>query len=166
MTMGDRIAVMSDGVLQQVGPPPELYERPVNKFVAAFIGSPAMNFATVHADQGKLKMGSHLLHLTGRREKIANERHGKQLEIGFRPEDLEVANGSGDGAVRFPAKVDVVEYLGNQELLHAQVEGNEIVALVSSDRKVQVGDNVEFTIPSDKLHLFDPETEESLVPTG
>jgi multiple sugar transport system ATP-binding protein len=166
MTMGDRIAVMSDGVLQQVGPPPELYEHPVNKFVAAFIGSPAMNFATVHADQGKLKMGSHLLHLTGRREKIANERHGKQLEIGFRPEDLEVANGSGDGAVRFPAKVDVVEYMGNQELLHAQVEGNEIVALVDSDRKVQVGDNVEFTIPSDKLHLFDPETEESLVPTG
>jgi multiple sugar transport system ATP-binding protein len=166
MTMGDRIAVMSDGVLQQVGPPPELYEHPVNKFVAAFIGSPAMNFATVHADQGKLKMGSHLLQLTGRREKIANERHGKQLEIGFRPEDLEVANGSGDGAVRFPAKVDVVEYMGNQELLHAQVEGNEIVALVDSDRKVQVGDNVEFTIPSDKLHLFDPETEESLVPTG
>ena len=65
MTMGDRIAVMSDGVLQQVGPPPELYERPVNKFVAAFIGSPAMNFATVNADQGKLKMGSHLLHLSG-----------------------------------------------------------------------------------------------------
>ena len=166
MTMGDRIAVMSDGVLQQVGPPPELYLRPVNKFVAAFIGSPAMNFATVHADQGKLKMGSHLLHLTGRREKIANERHGKQLEIGFRPEDLEVANGSGDGAVRFPAKVDVVEYLGNQELLHAQVEGNEIVALVDSDRNVQVGENVEFTILSDKLHLFDPETEESLVSTG
>src|SRR5512132_3446492 len=166
MTMGDRIAVMSDGVLQQVGPPPELYLRPVNKFVAAFIGSPAMNFATVHADQGKLKMGSHLLHLTGRREKVANERHGKQLEIGFRPEDLEIANGGGDGAVRIPAKVDVVEYMGNQELLHAQVEGNEIVALVDSDRKVQVGDNVEFTIPSDKLHLFDPETEESLVPTG
>jgi multiple sugar transport system ATP-binding protein len=166
MTMGDRIAVMSDGLLQQVGPPPELYEHPVNKFVAAFIGSPAMNFATVHADQGKLKMGNHLLHLTGRREKIATERHGKQLEIGFRPEDLEVANGTGDGAVRFPAKVDVVEYLGNQELLHADAEGNEIVALVSSARNVNVGDSIEFTIPSDKLHLFDPETEESLVPTN
>src|SRR5213075_2553609 len=58
MTMGDRIAVMRDGILQQVGPPPELYEHPVNKFVAAFIGSPAMNFATVHADQGRLKMGN------------------------------------------------------------------------------------------------------------
>jgi multiple sugar transport system ATP-binding protein len=166
MTMGDRIAVMSDGILQQVGPPPELYETPVNKFVAAFIGSPAMNFATVHADQGNLKLGNQVLTLSGRREKIANERHGKQLEIGFRPEDLEIANGSGDGAVRFPAKVDVVEYLGNQELLHADAEGNEIVALVSSDQKVKVGDNVEFTIPNEKLHLFDPETEESLVSTN
>jgi multiple sugar transport system ATP-binding protein len=166
MTMGDRIAVMSEGVLQQVGPPPELYMHPVNKFVAAFIGSPAMNFATVHADQGKLKMGNHLLHLTGSRAKIAQDRHGHQLEIGFRPEDLEIANGTGDGAVRFPAKIEVVEYLGNQELLHADAEGNEVLALVSSDRKVQIGDNVEFTIPTEKLHLFDPETEESLVPTS
>jgi ABC-type sugar transport system ATPase subunit len=68
--------------------------------------------------------------------------------------------------VRFPAKVDVVEYLGNQELLHAKTDGNEIVALVDSDRKVQVGDNVEFTLLNDKLHLFDPDTEESLVPTN
>jgi multiple sugar transport system ATP-binding protein len=166
MTMGDRIAVMSEGVLQQVGPPPELYMHPVNKFVAAFIGSPAMNFATVHADRGKLKMGNHLLHLTGSRAKVAQDRHGRQLEIGFRPEDLEIANGTGDGAVRFPAKIEVVEYLGNQELLHADAEGNEVIALVSSDRKVQIGDNVEFTIPTEKLHLFDPETEESLVPTS
>jgi multiple sugar transport system ATP-binding protein len=166
MTMGDRIAVMRDGILQQVGPPPELYEHPVNKFVAAFIGSPAMNFATVHADQGKLKLGEQLLNLSGSRAKLAEQRHGKELEIGFRPEDLEIANGSADGAVSFPAKVDVVEYLGNQELLHADAEGNDIVALVSSERKVKVGDKVEFTIPNDKLHLFDPETEESLVPTG
>jgi multiple sugar transport system ATP-binding protein len=165
MTMGDRIAVMSDGVLQQVGPPPELYERPVNKFVAAFIGSPAMNFATVQAADGKLKLGNQLLHLSGSRAKIAAQRQGKELEIGFRPEDLEIANGAGDSAVRFPAKIDVVEYLGNQELLHADAEGNEIVALVSSDEKVKAGDNVEFTIANDKLHLFDTETEESLVST-
>ena len=166
MTMGDRIAVMNEGVLQQVGTPPELYMRPVNKFVAAFIGSPAMNFANVHADQGKLKMGSNLLQLTGSRAKVAQERHGRQLEIGFRPEDLEIANGAGDGAVRFPAKVDVVEYLGNQELLHADAEGNEVVALVSSDMNVKAGDKVEFTIATEKLHLFDPETDESLVSTN
>jgi multiple sugar transport system ATP-binding protein len=166
MTMGDRIAVMRDGILQQVGPPPELYTRPVNKFVAAFIGSPAMNFAMVRAEDGTLKLGSARLELTGRHAKAASERKGRDLEIGFRPEDLEIANGTGDGVVRFPAKVDVVEYLGNQELLHADAEGNDIVALVPSDKQVKVGDNVEFTIPTEKLHLFDPETEESLVSTG
>jgi len=166
MTMGDRIAVMRDGILQQVGPPPELYTQPVNKFVAAFIGSPAMNFAMVHADDGMLKMGSANLDLSGARAKAASERKGKKLEIGFRPEDLEIANGTGGTGVRFPAKVEVVEYLGNQELLHADAEGNDIVALVPSDKKVKVGDNVEFTIPTEKLHLFDPETEESLVSTN
>jgi multiple sugar transport system ATP-binding protein len=166
MTMGDRIAVMRDGILQQVGPPPELYERPVNKFVAAFIGSPAMNFAMARAEDGTLKLGRATLNLTGRHAKAASERKGRDLEIGFRPEDLEIANGTGDRGVRFPAKVEVVEYLGNQELLHADAEGNEIVALVPSDRQVKVGDNVEFTIPTEKLHLFDPETEESLVATS
>ena len=166
MTMGDRIAVMREGILQQVGPPPELYTRPVNKFVAAFIGSPAMNFATVHADDGKLKLGSHELHLTGARAKVAAERKGRQLEIGFRPEDMEIANGTGDSSVRFPVKVDVVEYLGNQDLLHAQTEGHEILALVPSAKKVQVGDKVELTISTEKLHMFDPETEESLVSTN
>ncbi|HJQ49389.1 MAG TPA: ATP-binding cassette domain-containing protein, partial [Gaiellaceae bacterium] len=71
MTMGDRIAVMRDGILQQVGPPPELYLSPVNKFVAAFIGSPAMNFAMAHAEDGTLKLGNARLELTGQRAKVA-----------------------------------------------------------------------------------------------
>ena len=166
MTMGDRIAVMRDGLLQQVGPPPELYMHPVNKFVAAFIGSPAMNFAMARAEDGALKLGNTTLDLTGRHAKAAAQRKGRDLEIGFRPEDLEIANGTGDGGVRFPAKVEVVEYLGNQELLHVDAEGNDVVALVSSDKKVKVGDNVEFTIATERLHLFDPETEESLVSTN
>jgi len=166
MTMGDRIAVMRDGLLQQVGPPPELYMQPVNKFVAAFIGSPAMNFAMARAEDGALKLGNTTLDLTGRHAKAAAQRKGRDLEIGFRPEDLEIANGTGDGGVRFPAKVEVVEYLGNQELLHVDAEGNDVVALVSSDKKVKVGDNVEFTIATERLHLFDPETEESLVSTN
>jgi multiple sugar transport system ATP-binding protein len=162
MTMGDRIAVMRDGLLQQVGTPPQLYTSPVNVFVAAFIGSPAMNFATVRAEDGKLKLGSANLELTGRPASAAAERKGKDLLIGFRPEDLEIAGAAGDGGTRLPAKIEVVEYLGNQELLHADCEGTEVVALVSSDRQVKVGDRVEFTIPLSKLHLFDPETEESL----
>ncbi|TMK35338.1 MAG: sn-glycerol-3-phosphate ABC transporter ATP-binding protein UgpC [Actinobacteria bacterium] len=142
MTMGERIAVMSNGVLQQVGAPPQLYDHPVNVFVAAFIGSPAMNFATA---------------------KAAQQRRGKDLLIGFRPEDLQLNGQPGPGAVRLPAKVDVVEYLGHEELLHAQAEGQEIVALVPSDKKVRVGDEVQFAIPCEKLHVFDPETEENLV---
>jgi multiple sugar transport system ATP-binding protein len=164
MTMGDRIAVMKDGVLQQVGTPPQLYLSPVNVFVAAFIGSPAMNFATVRADDGKLRLGSAVLELSGRPASAAAERKGQDLLIGFRPEDLEIANGGpADGAVRMPAKVEVVEYLGNQELLHADCEGNEIVALVPAERDVKVGERIEFAIPTGKLHLFDPETEETLV---
>jgi multiple sugar transport system ATP-binding protein len=164
MTMGDRIAVMRDGYLQQVGSPPELYTRPVNKFVAGFIGSPAMNFATARAEDGALKLGSATLELIGERAKAAEQRKGKDLEIGFRPEDLQLANGDAPAsAVRLPAKVEVVEYLGNQELLHTDAEGTQIVALVPSEKKVQVGDNVEFALPQEKLHLFDPETEESLV---
>jgi multiple sugar transport system ATP-binding protein len=162
MTMGDRIAVMRDGILQQVGTPPQLYTSPVNVFVAAFIGSPSMNFATVRADDGKLKLGNAELHLSGRAATAASERKGKDLLIGFRPEDLQIANGNVDG-VRVPAKIDVVEYLGNQELLHADAEGNEIVALVDSDKGVKAGDQVEFAIASGKLHLFDPETEEALL---
>jgi multiple sugar transport system ATP-binding protein len=162
--MGDRIAVMRVGILQQVGTPPQLYTSPVNVFVAAFIGSPAMNFATVRAEDGKLKLGSASLELSGRAARAAEERKGKDLLIGFRPEDLEIANGSAlDGAVRMPAKIEVVEYLGNQELLHADAEGNEVIALVPSERDVKVGQRVEFTIPSAKLHLFDPQTEETIV---
>jgi multiple sugar transport system ATP-binding protein len=164
MTMGDRIAVLNAGVLQQIGTPPQLYTSPVNVFVAAFIGSPAMNFATARADQGKLKLGNAELHLSGRHAQAATDRKGQDLLIGFRPEDMQLPNGQAPSdAVRLPAKIDVVEYLGNQELLHAETEGNEVVALVPSDKKVQVGDRVEFLIDTSRLHLFDPETEETLV---
>jgi multiple sugar transport system ATP-binding protein len=162
MTMGDRIAVMNLGVLQQIGSPPELYESPVNVFVAAFIGSPAMNFATAHADDGHLKLGGTKLELTGRAAKAADQNRGRDLLIGFRPEDLELNGHPGSSAVKIPANIDVVEYLGHEELIHAQSEGHEIVALVPSEKKVQAGDEVEFAIHVDKLHVFDPETELNL----
>jgi multiple sugar transport system ATP-binding protein len=162
MTMGDRIAVMNHGMLQQIGSPPELYDNPVNRFVAAFIGSPAMNFATAKAGEGHLTLGGTTLHLTGRAAKAAEQNRGRDLMIGFRPEDLELNGQPGSGAVQIPAQIDVVEYLGHEELIHAQSEGHEIVALVPSDKKVQAGEEVRFAIAVDKLHVFDPETELSL----
>jgi multiple sugar transport system ATP-binding protein len=166
MTMGDRIAVMNHGVLQQIGTPPELYDNPVNVFVAAFIGSPAMNFATAKADDGKLVLGGTTLHLSGEAAKAAAQNRGRDLLIGFRPEDL-VLNGDGRADdVHIPAQIDVVEYLGHEELIHAQSEGHEIVALVPSEQKVQAGQEVKFAIQVDKLHVFDPETELNLTARG
>lgn len=161
--MGDRIAVMSQGVLQQIGTPPELYDNPVNVFVAAFIGSPAMNFATAKAENGNFTLGGTRLELTGRPGQIAHEHKGRDLLLGFRPEDLELDGAEGSGTVKIPAKVDVVEYMGHEELIHAVAEGHEIIALVPSDKKVRAGDEVHFAIPSERLHVFDPETEHNLV---
>jgi len=163
MTMGDRIAVMNLGVLQQVGAPPELYDNPVNIFVAAFIGSPAMNFATAKAHDGHLELGGTRLELTGRPAKAAAQNKGRDLLIGFRPEDMELnGHDPGSHAVSLPARIDVVEYLGHEELIHGEAEGHEIVALVPSDKKVQPGEEVQFAIHVDKLHVFDPDTELSL----
>jgi multiple sugar transport system ATP-binding protein len=165
MTMGDRIAVMKDGILQQVGTPQELYDGPVNVFVAGFIGSPAMNFATVKATEGEdLMLGSAKLVLAGKAATaVAARPKGADLMIGFRPEHLDVVSNGRADVVKIPARVDVVEYLGNEELIHAQAEGNEIVALIPSDRQVKPGQQIELGVPLDKLHVFDPETEQSLV---
>ena len=165
MTMGDRIAVMRDGLLQQVGSPQDLYDHPQNIFVAGFIGSPSMNFATAKATEGQeLMLGNARLDLTGQPAKAAAARpKGTDLLIGFRPEHLELANGQASDAVKFPAKIDVVEYLGNEVLIHAQAEGHEIVALLPSEKEPKVGDQVDLAVPMDKLHIFDPESEKTLV---
>jgi multiple sugar transport system ATP-binding protein len=163
MTMGDRIAVMRNGVLQQVGNPQSLYEQPRNVFVAAFIGSPAMNFATARVDGGALVLGETKLELTGQAARaLASRPSGSSLVVGFRPEHMTLADGDVPAAVRIPARVDVVEYLGHEELIHAQTDGTEIVALSEPHPSLRAGAAVEFAVPVDRLHLFDPETEERL----
>lgn len=162
--MGDRIAVMKDGLLLQVGTPEELYTHPANLFVAGFIGSPAMNFVTVTTAGGELMMGQTRLSLGGEPARVvAAQIPGKSLTIGFRPEHLKLANGTTDSVMRFPAEVDVVEYLGNEELIHARAEGNDIVALLPSDRKVKAGEQVELAVPLDRLYVFDPTSEKALI---
>ncbi len=122
-----------------------------------------MNFARARRDNGDVVLGTVKLDAAGPVAKAMDERDS-DVVVGFRPEDLELTNGAGpqDDAVQIPARVDVVEYLGNLELLHADADGTEILALVPSEKRCAPGDNVAFTIPSKKLHLFDPETEERL----
>ncbi len=165
MTMGQRIAVMSQAKLQQVGSPQELYDRPNNKFVAGFIGSPAMNFIPVTLDGSgegaTLKAeGIEIPVAPAFREGI-QAASGRDFIVGVRPEHWDVVP-TGTQTAGVQARADVVEYLGNEELLHIQVAGQDLVAIVSSERRVRPGDIVTLHIPLDKMHLFDAETELSV----
>ncbi|MEA2676116.1 MAG: multiple sugar transport system ATP-binding protein [Chloroflexota bacterium] len=159
MTMGDRIAVMNFGVLQQVGPPQELYQHPVNKFVAGFIGSPAMNFVTVTptTEGGSLKLAGEGIELpVPDGLKSAVESAAAELTAGVRPEHFQIVNGAAPGAgASVRATCDVVEFLGNQELLHVRVGEYDLVALVDAEHRIRPGDVVELFVPIDKIRLFD-----------
>ena len=166
MTMGQRIAVMSRAQLQQVGPPQELYDNPRNKFVAGFIGSPSMNFIPVElrnagTDGATLEASGVTLKLPGAFAEPLRAAGGNSFILGFRPEHLDVAD-TGVGAATVQAQADVVEYLGNEELLHIQVAGTDVVAVVSADRRVRPGDIVTLYIPYDKIHMFDASNEAAL----
>jgi multiple sugar transport system ATP-binding protein len=164
MTMGDRIAVMNTGVLQQVGPPQELYEHPINKFVAGFIGSPAMNFLnlTVERQDGRLNVRDANLSLpVPDRLRPAVESSGGALTAGIRPEHFEIGD-SRPGDVSLRATVDVVEFLGNEELLHARIGEHDIVAIVGAVHRIRPGDDIELNVPAEKIHLFDQTEGHSL----
>ena len=165
MTMGQRIAVMSQAKLQQVGPPQELYDHPINKFVAGFIGSPAMNFIPVTLDGtgegARLKGAGIELPLPAAFREGVGATTGRDFIVGVRPEHLDVAEVPGEYATT-QSKADVVEYLGNEELLHIEVAGVDIVAIVSSERGVRPGDVVTLHFPLEKIHLFDAATELSV----
>jgi multiple sugar transport system ATP-binding protein len=156
MTMGERISVMSMGLLQQVGTPQDLYDNPKNKFVAGFIGSPSMNFVDIPVGTGDLTVGNFTFPVPARfADSIKTA--GRTVTAGFRPEHLEL----GDVAAPFgtiQGTADVVEYLGNEELLHVTVGKEEIVAIVDSSHRVRPGDVVNLHLPVDKLHLFNAET--------
>jgi multiple sugar transport system ATP-binding protein len=164
MTMGDRIAVMRDGVLQQVGTPKMLYEAPANRFVAGFIGSPAMNFLTgrvkVEGDKVALALDGLEIALSGRAATLARTRGvDSEVVLGMRPEHFDAAASAAEGTISVPATVEVVEFLGNEELIHANVAGNDVVALVPSARGVAVGDKVTLVIADSVVHAFDPASD-------
>jgi ABC-type sugar transport system ATPase subunit len=137
MTMGDRIAVMSGGVIKQLGTPKEVYESPQNVFVAGFIGSPAMNLVPAPVvDAG-----------------------GSRVVAGFRPEHVTVANGAGDAA-RFSGRIDSIEYLGEEQLVHLVAGEQLVVAKLPTATALSEGETREFAVPRGRLYLFDAETEE------
>lgn len=163
MTLGDRVVVMRDGWVQQVGEPLELYNAPANRFVAGFIGSPAMNFAnvTVQGEGDELWLGNSGLRLKVPERNVAGLRNyvGQQVTVGVRPEDLRVAN-SGDAAgYCFDAVVEVVEQLGSEILLDVSVGPDTMAAAVEPTLKTKVHEKLRLAVNPDRLHFFDIETE-------
>jgi ABC-type sugar transport system ATPase subunit len=160
MTMGTRIAVMDKGELQQVGAPQDLYDNPRKLFVAGFIGSPAMNFVNVDRDGDAVKGDGVSLPIPTRYRGGLDGT--SKLVAGFRPEHLELGDLPNAATIR--AKADVVEFLGDEELLHVTVQGHEgdVVAVVGSENRVKPGDVLDLKLPLEKLHLFDQATGDSL----
>ena len=160
LTMGDRICVLKDGILQQVGSPRELYERPDNVFVAGFIGSPAMNLFAADLTDSGVKFGETLIPLP---RDVVSGASGKQVTIGVRPEDLEVSSTKGDG---LPVTVDLVEELGADGYLygHADVNGRrtDIVARVDGRTHPDVNDLVYLHPAQNHTHVFDVESGKRL----
>ena len=191
MTLGDRVAVMRSGVLQQVGPPGELYNNPANLFVAGFIGSPSMNFmpGELHGDTVKTPLGDVPID-DETRPKSSGGGEGGSVIVGIRPEAFEDASMVGDDVrgrgITFKAKIDLVESLGAEEYAYFEVEGmevqseelgelaadsgshevssaqNQVVARLDPVSQVRKGEEAELWLDASKLHFFDLDSGRNL----
>jgi len=162
MTLGDRVVVMRDGRIQQVGTPLAVYARPVNRFVAGFIGAPAMNFVEVEVGASARVTAPDLdLVVSEPVSRGLDSYRGRKAILGMRPEHLVLGDG---GAGRsFEAVVEVVEQLGSEILLEAKLGATRItVARVPAEAPISAGDRVRLSVPPGRLHFFDPATDEAI----
>jgi multiple sugar transport system ATP-binding protein len=166
MTLGDRVVVMKDGWVQQVGEPLELYNTPANKFVAGFIGSPAMNFAAVTVTEVN---GALHAENKGLRIKLPDEvaqrvrsQASREITLGVRPEDLTVATAADPADLCFEGAIEVIEQLGSEIILDMKVGDGMMVASVEPTVKVKVHDKLRLAMRPSRLHVFDAKTEAAI----
>lgn len=156
MTMADRIVVMKDGLVMQVGTPYELYFNPANEFVAGFIGEPPMNLKKVEIKNNAVVVSKGVsFPLTGALSKLAAY-EGKQVTLGFRPEATKL--GELSDAVTFKAMPTLTEMLGDTVNVYATVGDKDVILKVSPYDDVQVGKEITFSIPNEQLYFFDAES--------
>ena len=170
MTLADRIVIMRDGRIVQVGPPMEVYERPVDRFVAGFIGAPQMNFlpGRVVARGAGLAFAlpdGNLLPLPPERDTAYAPYRDRPMELGIRPETLHVGELQGEDAAPFEAVIDVVEPMGNEGLAFFRVDGVEVAATCDPYLRRDQGETVRLTADMTRVHLIDVETG-LVVPPG
>ena len=155
LTLGDRLAVLRDGALQQVGTPDDVYRRPANRFVATFIGSPPMNILPATIDDAGLRAGPFTTSVPRVRE-ISGQR---RLELGIRPEHVRVMT-HGDGA---PLRVEIVEPAGNRTYLYLSAGNDTVVAEVDADVRPPVGSTVRVALHERWAYVFDADNGTTLV---
>jgi len=154
MTMGDRIAIMNGGILQQVGTPGDVYDHPANLFVAGFIGNPTMNFVPASISNGSAKA-------SGFEVTLPKPLQAGKGTLGFRPEA--VTDKVVPGGPEMDMKVDVVERLGSDQFLYGTVGGDQLTARVDPRINVVPGDRIKLGLDTRNLHFFDAETELALL---
>ena len=159
--MGDRIVVMKEGVIQQVGPPLTLYNTPVNLFVAGFIGSPAMNFIPCRLfeenSRFRIDTGDFQIPLPNSMAPNLMSTKGKDLIFGIRPEDIYEKGAEHDISLGNPAihaEVNVVEPLGREISLNVSIGENSMTALLSADTEVRPHQDIDLILNLEKAHLF------------
>ncbi|WP_277976294.1 ABC transporter ATP-binding protein [Pantoea endophytica] len=158
MTLADRIVVLNNGVIQQVGTPLELYDTPANKFVASFIGSPSMNFINgVITAQGVRIGDSAQLPLNPR---WSQHQVGRAVIYGIRPENVSIAEAGGMNAL--PLEVSLVEPTGLSELIHGSLLGHDIMLFTTQRSGAQAGDILPVTVDADRAMLFDADSQKRL----
>jgi multiple sugar transport system ATP-binding protein len=170
MTMGDRIVVMRDGHIQQIDQPLNLYRRPVNRFVAGFIGSPAMNFLDGRLERDN---GDYFVTSDRRMRLCANGRWGglfsreqcANVHLGIRPEDISVAGNAAEnnGLPVVCMTLDLVEPMGNEIFLHARSGEDSVVARVAPQELPPMGSEIQLAFDMDKAHLFDASSGAALL---
>lgn len=168
MTMADRIVVMKDGIIQQIGTPMDLYDNPRNKFVGSFIGSPQMNFLNVEVKGNKaiLENGSKITLPEGILKRM-NNRQGK-LCMGFRAEDIKLDNlniGLFEDSI-ITSTIENTEIMGNENNLYFKIGNTTAVARVGKEDVKEIGEQFKFVINVNKVHFFDLDTEENILNLG
>lgn len=162
MTMGTRICVMNDGIVQQVADPRTIYNKPANVFVASFIGAPQMNFFNGKVLEGNaVQVEAHNFKLSAKMIKAVEEKQkgNAPVIVGIRPEDIRL--GSADEGIA--AKVEVTELLGNDLNIYFKIGAKNYIMKTDAASNIKIGDTIYPVFDSEKLHLFDQETEQSLL---
>ena len=156
MTLADQLVVLRSGEVEQSGPPLEVYERPVSRFVASFMGSPAMNFLTLERADGRLRADGVSLAVP------AGVQVPERVLAGIRPHDVVLADADADAAITM--KIEVVEAMGFEAYAHGHVAGEAFVARLEGEhaKLAEVGETLPFVVSAEALHLFDVETERAL----